>query len=312
MAIIYKITNQINGQSYIGKTIRPLQVRYSEHQRDCAEYLTSKKTTIPLYNAVGVYGWEKFTVEAIEENIPENEINKKEQHYIALYDTYYNGYNATKGGDGGRTGSKLNDITARQIIALLQDENNILSMVQIAKMFNISESVISRINSGETWHDNNLSYPLRKYNVTSITITKNIYRQIINDIKNNDIPLQKILKKYNLSESQMTAINNGYECYNGTHPYYMDIYKGPFPIRNTNKRIDINSNLQEILYDIIFTKNSMAKIGAKYGLQGNTLTYIANGQRRKELTQDFITPLRKNILINQEIYNKKYNQKEGD
>ena len=78
MAIIYKITNQINGQSYIGKTIRPLQVRYSEHQRDCAEYLTSKKTTIPLYNAVGVYGWEKFTVEAIEENIPENEINKKE------------------------------------------------------------------------------------------------------------------------------------------------------------------------------------------------------------------------------------------
>ena len=56
----------------------------------------------------------------------------------------------------------------------------------------------------------------------------------------------------------------------------------------------------------------MAKIGAKYNLQGNTLIYIANGQRRKELTQDFITPLRKNILINQEIYNKKYNQKEGD
>ena len=53
--------------------------------------------------------------------------------------------------------------------------------------------------------------------------------------------------------------------------------------------------------DIIFTKDSMAKIGAKYNLQGNTLTYIANGQRRKELTQDFITPLRKNILINQKI-----------
>ena len=55
----------------------------------------------------------------------------------------------------------------------------------------------------------------------------------------------------------------------------------------------------------------MAKIGAKYGFQGSALMYIANGQRRKELTKDFITPLRKNVLINQEIYNKKYKQKEG-
>jgi len=56
----------------------------------------------------------------------------------------------------------------------------------------------------------------------------------------------------------------------------------------------------------------MSKIGAKYNLQGNTLTYIANGKRRKELTKDFITPLRHNIEINKKIYKKIYSIKEGD
>ena len=309
MAIIYKITNQVNGQSYIGKTIRPLHVRYKEHKKDCAEYLNTDKTTVPLYNAVGVYGWECFTIETIESNISLDEINAKEQYYIQFYDTYNSGYNATTGGDGGRTSSKLDDNTVKQIIQLLLKKDNLLSMPQIAKEFGISPSVVSRINSGDTWYDSNLSYPLRNYSVAGLTIEQDEYRNIIDALKNTNMPLKEIAKTYNLSESQITSINNGYECYNGSHPYYCLIYKGPFPIRKTNCHIDITDNLQGILYDIIFTNDSMAKIGEKYGVQGNTLTYIANGKRRKELTCDFITPLRKNITANQEIYNKKYSQR---
>lgn len=314
MALIYKFTNKINGQAYIGKTIRPLYVRYNEHRRDCKKYLKDdKNNNIPLYNAVGSYGgWHNFTLEIIEKDIPLEEIDKKEQYYISFYNTYNDGYNATLGGEGGRTSSKLNDDAVSSIIQMLLDENNLLSIPQIAKYFNINPSVISCINCGKAWYNDTLNYPLRKYSVIGLTVDKNTYAQIIDEIKNSDTPLKEIATKYDLSEAQMTAINNGYECYDGTHPYYLSVYSGPFPIRITNKRIDINNNLQEILYDIIFTKDSMAKIGAKYNLQGNTLMYIANGQRRKELTQDFITPLRKNILINQEIYNKKYNQKEGD
>lgn len=314
MALIYKFTNKINGQAYIGKTIRPLYVRYNEHRRDCKKYLKDgKNNNIPLYNAVGSYGgWHNFTLEIIEKDIPLEEIDKKEQYYISLYNTYNDGYNATLGGEGGRTSSKLNDDAVSSIIQMLLDENNLLSIPQIATYFDINPSVISCINCGKAWYNDALNYPLRKYSVVGLTIDKNTYAQITDEIKNSDTPLKEIATKYNLSEAQMTAINNGYECYDGTHPYYLSVYKGPFPIRITNKRIDISNNLQEILYDIIFTKDSMAKIGTKYNLQGNTLMYIANGQRRKELTQDFITPLRKNILINQEIYNKKYNQKEGD
>lgn len=312
MALIYKITNKINGQAYIGKTIRSLQVRYNEHQRDCKKYLNTNKKSIPLYNAVGTYGWDNFVLEIIEDNIPAEEIDAKEQYYIHFYDTYKNGYNATLGGDGGRTSSKLNDETVALIVQALLDENSLLSLPKIAKNFNIDTSVISCINCGKTWYNESLNYPLRKYNVAGLTINKNTYAQIVNDIKNISIPLNVIAKKYNLSESQITAINNGYECYDGTHPYYLSIYSGPFPIRNTNKQVDISDNIHQIIYDILFTKDSMEKIGLKYNIHGNTLTYIANGKRRKELTKDYIVPLRKNIKENQEIYNKKFLHKEGD
>ena len=56
----------------------------------------------------------------------------------------------------------------------------------------------------------------------------------------------------------------------------------------------------------------MTKIGLKYNIQGNTLTYIANGKRRKELTKDYIVPLRNNIEENKKIYKKIYLIKEGD
>jgi hypothetical protein len=46
-------------------------------------------------------------VDIVEENISNSLINEKEKYYISLYDTYHNGYNATEGGDGGRTSSKL-------------------------------------------------------------------------------------------------------------------------------------------------------------------------------------------------------------
>ena len=51
-------------------------------------------------------------------------------------------------------------------------------------------------------------------------------------------------------------------------------------------------------------ENSVREI--EVNINGNTLQYIANGKRRKELTSDFIVPLRKNLLENKKIYFEKY------
>lgn len=53
----------------------------------------------------------------------------------------------------------------------------------------------------------------------------------------------------------------------------------------------------------------MEKIGNKYSISGNTLTYIANGKRRKDITKNFVVPLRHNLQTNQIIYNNIYSDK---
>lgn len=98
MATIYVITNLINSKQYVGKTTYSIEKRWKEHCYDC------KKTEInqhrPLYNAMQKYGIENFNISIIEENIPEENIDNREKFWISKLDTYYNGYNATLGGDG--------------------------------------------------------------------------------------------------------------------------------------------------------------------------------------------------------------------
>ena len=131
--------------------------------------------------------------------------------------------------------------------------------------------------------------------MAKITINRDIYSKIIKDIQEN-IPFNIIQKKYNIS---------GKYCYNNSlDSYYYGIYKGSFPIKNNKKEISIENNIVDIFYEVLFTKNSMEKIGLKYGIKGNTLTYIINGKRQKELTKNFITPMRKNLEENKEIFSK--------
>lgn len=97
MAYIYKITNQLNGKSYIGKTLKSsIEERWKEHLRDRLRAYEEKR---PLYDAINKYGPEHFLIEEVEECSPE-EANEKEIYWINYYDTYHNGYNATLGGDG--------------------------------------------------------------------------------------------------------------------------------------------------------------------------------------------------------------------
>lgn len=95
MAYIYKITNQINQKSYIGKTeyTNP-QKRWSQHKKDADNPSRNHRA---LYKALNKYGIENFSFEIIEEtNKPED----RERYYIQLYNTYHDGYNETLGGDG--------------------------------------------------------------------------------------------------------------------------------------------------------------------------------------------------------------------
>ena len=93
---IYKIYNDINNKLYIGKTLSTIEERFKQH---CHDKTLRKCEKRPLYNAMNKYGEEHFHIELIEE-CDIDLLSQRECYWIEFYDTYHNGYNATKGGDG--------------------------------------------------------------------------------------------------------------------------------------------------------------------------------------------------------------------
>lgn len=95
MGYIYSIENMINHKRYIGKTerVNPY-ARWKEHINTMKRESCKHRT---LYKALNKYGVENFLFTILEET---NDCEEREKYYIALYDTYNNGYNETLGGDG--------------------------------------------------------------------------------------------------------------------------------------------------------------------------------------------------------------------
>ena len=89
---IYKITNTTNNKCYIGQS-RDIEARWTKH---LSAYKSSPDWE--LYRAFKKYGISAFKFEVIEECSIE-ELNEREIHWIAQYDSFNNGYNMTLGGE---------------------------------------------------------------------------------------------------------------------------------------------------------------------------------------------------------------------
>ena len=96
MAIIYSITNIVNGKQYVGVTRFSLSKRFKEH---CHDAKSDKCKNRPLYLDMNKYGVEKFIINKLEECSDEDKF-LRETYWINKLDTYHNGYNYTFGGSG--------------------------------------------------------------------------------------------------------------------------------------------------------------------------------------------------------------------
>ena len=93
---IYLITNDINSKVYVGQTIQTLNKRFNGH---CCYSKSDRSVNMYIKRAIHKYGRDKFHIQLIEE-CPVNILNEREKYWINFYNSYYNGYNATLGGDG--------------------------------------------------------------------------------------------------------------------------------------------------------------------------------------------------------------------
>ena len=101
---IYFIINNLTQERYVGKTIE-LEKRKSRHYGALRK---NKHINNKLQSAWNKYGEDNFSFDFKEFELEnEKQLNDLERQYIKEYDSYYNGYNLTLGGDGGNTRGKL-------------------------------------------------------------------------------------------------------------------------------------------------------------------------------------------------------------
>lgn len=151
---IYYIINKINNKRYVGKT-HDLQHRLECHFSDLK---LQKHHSHKLQRSVNKYGIENFTIEykQIEYNT-EEEFNLIEIKEIEKYDSYYNGYNETLGGDGNKTSLNFHDSVL--VFNICQNYKGVNR--KIAGYFHCDHTVIDQLAKNKLY--SNISYDQQEY-----------------------------------------------------------------------------------------------------------------------------------------------------
>lgn len=103
---IYKITNILTNESYIGQSTN-IERRKNEHfnNNSCSQQLIDEM--------IKELGQDSFTFEVLEECLA-SELNDREKYWIEFYDSFNNGYNQTKGGQNEYCGHPI--LTKQDVI----------------------------------------------------------------------------------------------------------------------------------------------------------------------------------------------------
>lgn len=99
-------------------------------------------------------------------------------------------------------------------------KNSWSTQVIIAKQFNVTTHTITRINTGKTYNDPDIEYPIRKQRrsvqkLESMKVSPGKARaiNIQNELQADLFPMKEIAKKYDVSISTVSRINSGERHY---------------------------------------------------------------------------------------------------
>lgn len=97
MGTIYMIRNIKNDKRYVGQSIQPVEKRFRQHIE--AAYLEGRRAyNTCLSRAIRKHGSDFFEIGVLAEDVPDEDLDIVEAHYIDLYNTFFpNGYNKSRG-----------------------------------------------------------------------------------------------------------------------------------------------------------------------------------------------------------------------
>ena len=143
---IYIIKNTVNNKVYIGQSVN-VQVRWYAH---CNSAKCDRRDSYTkIHKAMRELGLENFYYEILEE-CHISDLNEKEKYYIQYYNSYFNGYNMTLGGESNRY-----ETNGRAVLTLPQVEEIRLmyaAHIPFRKAYARYENIISKRGFQKVWH----------------------------------------------------------------------------------------------------------------------------------------------------------------
>lgn len=163
---LYQVTNKINGKMYIGQTCQGHKRRWYVHCWKAARGGEQR-----FHKAIVQYGKENFETKLLMVGPSLDWVNEMEKRVIALYDTFNNGYNDTKGGDGtvgikSRLGKKhtaetraklssscMGRVSARKGVKLSEETKQKLRLANLGKKRSpeVTEKIVAKLKGKKSW-----------------------------------------------------------------------------------------------------------------------------------------------------------------
>lgn len=190
LGTIYKIVNKINNKVYVGQTILNVKDRWDRHRS--LGIKNKAEQNMPIKRAFKKYGIENFEFSVIEE-IPKECLNEREIYWIEYYNSYYEGYNACKGGQLGTKPLKIDESEFENIINLYKTNH---TLKEIGTQYNVDKGTIKHIL------DIN-DVPIRLH--TGSKFSEETKLKIINKVKSG-ISRKDIIKEYNISKGYLSQL----------------------------------------------------------------------------------------------------------
>ena len=188
---IYKITNTINGKSYIGQTIQNVKERFYQH---CATKCSKAVSNMAIHRAIKKYGKSNFTVEVIEE-IDSANLNDRERYWIKYYNSYNNGYNSTKGGQDGCKPFKDLDVES-----IIKEYNTGKSLRTLGTIFKVDKQTIK---------DLVIRHNVELRTTRTYKLSQKDRDKVLEDFASG-LSRKEIMIKWNISKSYLSQLINGY------------------------------------------------------------------------------------------------------
>ena len=188
---IYKITNKVNGKSYIGQTIQNVKERFYQH---CATKCSQAVLNMVIHKAITKYGKSNFTIEVIEE-VESANLNDRERYWIRYYDSYNNGYNSTEGGQ-----DRIKLFKNLDTESIVREYKSGKSLREIGRLFNVDKQTIK-----DLLVRNNISLRTTR----TYKFSQKDKEDIIKDLSLG-LSRKEIISKWNISKGYLSQLINGY------------------------------------------------------------------------------------------------------